>query len=59
MTGEFILVAPVLVEGAVARDVYLPNGTWVDPRQETFQGPIWLRNYSAPLDYLPYFTKTA
>ncbi|KAK9700828.1 hypothetical protein QE152_g31004 [Popillia japonica] len=30
MLGEDILVAPILEEGAVTRDIYLPAGTWED-----------------------------
>ena len=29
LLGDFLLVAPVLEEGAVKRDVYLPRGRWV------------------------------
>ncbi|KAL1454224.1 hypothetical protein WDU94_010499 [Cyamophila willieti] len=60
LLGEDILVAPVLSEGAVARDIYLPEGQWRDgvlPEQTVYNGPKWLRNYSAPIDVLPYFFK--
>lgn len=30
LLGDRILVAPVLDEGAVSRDVYLPPGQWTD-----------------------------
>lgn len=30
LLGEKILVAPVLTEGAVSRDIYLPSGTWYE-----------------------------
>ncbi|CAG9116661.1 unnamed protein product [Plutella xylostella] len=54
--GETILAAPVLIEGAVTRDVYLPAGSWRDGNSgATVQGPTWLRDYPAPLDTLPYF----
>ncbi|XP_048484586.1 myogenesis-regulating glycosidase isoform X1 [Plutella xylostella] len=56
LLGETILAAPVLVEGAVSRDVYLPAGSWRDGNSgATVQGPTWLRDYPAPLDTLPYF----
>ena len=29
LLGDFLLVAPVLEEGAIKRDVYLPRGRWV------------------------------
>ncbi|KAG7198471.1 hypothetical protein KM043_005853 [Ampulex compressa] len=60
LLGENLLVAPVIAEGAVSRDVYLPRGRWVDGNnRRIYNGPIWLRDYPAPLDILPYFLKTA
>jgi len=58
MLGDSILVAPVVLEGAISRDIYLPVGTWrsgVD--NATFTGPRWVMNYSAPLDVVPFFIK--
>ncbi|CAB3244189.1 unnamed protein product [Arctia plantaginis] len=56
LLGEKVLAAPVMVEGAVARDIYLPRGNWRDGKTgELVQGPVWLRDYPAPLDTLPYF----
>ena len=49
-------------QGAVVRDIYLPRGQWydeVDPDHPTYTGPLWLRDYPAPLDTLPYFTRIA
>jgi hypothetical protein len=44
-------------EGAVTRDVYLPEGYWKDMNLGLYySGPTWLRDYPAPLDTLPYFT---
>ncbi|CAL8070663.1 unnamed protein product [Orchesella dallaii] len=60
MLGDNILVAPVVEEGAVSRDIYLPRGTWrsaVDSVVHT--GPTWLRNYPAPLNVAPFFIKIA
>ncbi|XP_072938350.1 myogenesis-regulating glycosidase-like [Epargyreus clarus] len=59
LLGEDILVAPVLEEGARSRDIYLPEGTWLeegDP-ERIHIGPIWIKNYPAPLDVLPYFVR--
>jgi len=59
MLGENILVAPVVEEGAITRDIYLPRGSWTDGVLGTIlTGPLWLRNYSAPLDIVPYFIKS-
>ncbi|XP_045450289.1 myogenesis-regulating glycosidase-like [Melitaea cinxia] len=61
LLGENILVAPVLTEGATSRDIYLPVGTWFeegDP-ERVHEGPVWIRNYSAPIDILPYFVREA
>ncbi|XP_050299314.1 myogenesis-regulating glycosidase-like isoform X2 [Anthonomus grandis grandis] len=58
LLGDSILVAPVMEEGATARSVYLPNGTWLDGTDgtTTYDGPITL-NYNAPLNVLPWFIK--
>lgn len=59
LLGEDILVAPVLVEGMVSRDVYLPRGVWTDQNYgDTHTGPIWLYGYPANLSILPYFTRS-
>lgn len=58
LLGENILVAPVLVEGKVSRDIYLPVGEWVDQNGKPYTGPIWLKDYPAELSVLPYFIKS-
>lgn len=59
MLGDEILVAPVLEEGQAARNIYLPEGKWIDQKDGTIhQGPMWLNNYEAPIDVLPYFIKS-
>ena len=62
MLGSDILVAPVVYEGAVKRNVYLPKGTWrvEKGRQgvpETITGPQLLTDWPAPIDTLPFFVK--
>ncbi|XP_049939047.1 myogenesis-regulating glycosidase-like [Schistocerca serialis cubense] len=60
LLGEDILVAPVIYHKNTDRDIYLPKGTWrdeVDPEHPTIEGPTWLRDYPAPLNTLPYFTR--
>ncbi len=55
--GPSLLVAPVMEEGAVARDIYLPAGHWRDwwegVNSPVIQGPVWLRKYPAPLQEKP------
>lgn len=59
LLGDDIIAAPVIVENARARDIYLPTGTWVDGNShETHIGPKWLRNYAVPLSMVPYFTRS-
>ena len=60
LLGSDLLVAPVMEEGAVSRDIYLPRGEWRDandPDGTVIKGPLWIENYSAPLFVLPYFVK--
>lgn len=59
MLGDTILSAPVIKPGETKRDVYLPEGNWRDGNDEskTYTGPIWVRDYEAPLNILPYFIK--
>ncbi|XP_030026572.2 myogenesis-regulating glycosidase [Manduca sexta] len=58
MLGEGLLAAPVVEEGAVSRDIYLPSGSWRDGNSgDVYEGPRWLRDYPAPLDVLPYFIR--
>lgn len=55
MLGPDVLVAPVVEQGAVTREVYLPEGCWqhVDSGQ-SFNGPMDI-TVDAPIDALPYF----
>ncbi|KYM97553.1 hypothetical protein ALC62_11847 [Cyphomyrmex costatus] len=58
LLGESILVAPITEEGVESRNIYLPKGRWFDMnREKTYEGPIWLQNYYAPLEILPFFKK--
>lgn len=58
LLGEDILVAPVIEEGANSRDIVLPKGSWKDGNNGTiYEGPQILKNYSAPIDVLPFFIK--
>ena len=62
MLGDNILVTPVIEEGAVSRDIYLPKGTWQSNSAtgpSNFTGPMWLRSWPAPIEVLPFFRRVA
>ncbi|MGJ8669953.1 MAG: TIM-barrel domain-containing protein [Oceanococcus sp.] len=55
MLGPDVLVAPVIEQGAVTRDVYLPLGCWQHVDSSiSFEGPADV-TVDAPIDSLPYF----
>ena len=55
--GKNLLVAPVLEQGAVSRDIILPEGEWVDINNpaKSYTGEI--SAYPAPLEILPMFVR--
>ena len=52
------MVAPVMQQGAVSRDITFPEGTWVDINhpEKRYQGHTTV-NYAAPLEVLPLFAR--
>ena len=57
LLGDALLAAPVLDEGAVARPVYFPEGTWAELwTGERIVGPV-TRRVDAPLDMLPLYAR--
>jgi alpha-glucosidase len=56
--GENLLIAPVVEEGATAREVYLPKGTWIDYNdpEKVFEGEQTVV-YNTPLEVIPMFVK--
>ena len=57
MLGDKYMIAPVLVEGARSRSIYLPTGKWkYAPTGEIFDGGKELV-FEADLSVLPYFEK--
>ncbi|GHV16496.1 hypothetical protein FACS189425_00880 [Clostridia bacterium] len=59
MFGRELLVAPVISEGAEARDVYLPQGAWSDFwTGELFEGGRTI-NVACGFDTIPVFKKQA
>ncbi|ESO95785.1 hypothetical protein LOTGIDRAFT_116491 [Lottia gigantea] len=58
LLGNDILVAPVVIQGDLSRDIYLPAGRWQDKLRNTVRdGGKWLTNYKASLYELPYFIR--
>ncbi|MFJ6521592.1 TIM-barrel domain-containing protein [Streptomyces filamentosus] len=58
MSGDSLLVAPIVTDTTTRDGIYLPAGTWTDYwTGKTYNGPGWLNGYSAPLDTLPMFVK--
>ena len=57
LCGDVLLVAPVLEEGATARSVYLPAGTWYDFWTDArYEGPARIE-VEAPLSRIPLFVR--
>ena len=55
LIGNNLLVAPMLQRGR-KRDIYLPEGFWLDKKTETiYTGPQWIKDYTVQLDEVPYF----
>ncbi|XP_065079534.1 myogenesis-regulating glycosidase-like [Ochlerotatus camptorhynchus] len=60
LLGDDVIAAPVIKENARSRDIYLPEGEWVDGNLDDLHvGPMWLRDYEVPLSMLPYFVRKA
>ena len=60
MLGGSLLVAPVVEEGAIARDVYFPAGaTWYDVWSGTPYAGGQTTNISAPIGSPPVFSRDA
>jgi alpha-D-xyloside xylohydrolase len=55
--GEAFLICPVLNSTGM-RDVYLPEGTWVDFwTGEVLAGPRWIRKIRSPLSRIPLYAR--
>lgn len=59
LLGPDLLVAPVLVEGATSRDVYVPEGAWFDVwTGEAVDGPGWVE-LEGPIGAPPVLSRGA
>jgi alpha-D-xyloside xylohydrolase len=57
LLGPSLLVAPILEEGLMSRQVYLPRGTWYSFWTDTpYEGGRWI-HVPTQLDSLPLFVK--
>ena len=56
--GHDVMVAPVMQQGAVSREITFPEGTWVDINhpEKRYAGHTTV-NYSAPVEVLPLFAR--
>ena len=56
--GRDVMVAPVMQQGAVSRDITFPDGTWVDINNPArrYAGHTTV-NYAAPVEVLPLFAR--
>lgn len=58
LSGEDFLVAPVTADARERDDIYLPEGRWTDYWSgRTYEGPVTLDDYDAPLGTLPVFVR--
>jgi alpha-glucosidase (family GH31 glycosyl hydrolase) len=56
--GNELLVAPVTNDKDNSRDIYLPEGRWIDWwNDKEYVGPQTIKAYDAPLDKMPIFVK--
>jgi alpha-glucosidase len=56
--GKELLIAPVVKKGAITKQVYLPEGQWIDFKdgKTVYEGEQTI-TYPAPLDVTPVFVK--
>lgn len=58
MYGKELLIAPVFKKGAVTKNLYLPEGNWIDynDKRTVYTGEQWI-TVDAPLHKIPMFVK--
>lgn len=55
--GDSLLVAPVIEEAAISRNVYLPEGKWIDLwSEEIYEGPAYITCVT-DVDQIPVFVR--
>lgn len=58
LVGDEYLVAPVMNQGAISRDIYFPEGKWRDQFQNEsriIEGPCWVKGYAVSIEELAFF----
>ncbi|GAB6028996.1 hypothetical protein CHUAL_004785 [Chamberlinius hualienensis] len=59
LVGLTYLVAPIIQPGVTQRNIYIPEGTWLDMLLGgNVTGPIWLNDYPVALQEIAYFENT-
>ena len=56
--GPDLVVAPVLRQAAITREVHRPEGTWRSDDGSLIQGPTTI-SVATPLDRIPRFARTS
>lgn len=59
MSGEWLLIAPIFDNSDVKKEIYLPEGKWIDFwTLKEYQGSNYLKGYICPLNRLPVFIRS-
>ncbi|MFB1081608.1 TIM-barrel domain-containing protein [Jeotgalibacillus sp. JSM ZJ347] len=58
MFGENLLVSPIVEQGATSRELYLPEGEWIDFFYGAQRSGNQMITYSAGVDDIPVFVKS-
>ncbi|MBL8028212.1 MAG: hypothetical protein JNL74_17445 [Fibrobacteres bacterium] len=59
MLGADLVIAPVLSEGKVTRDLHLPDGIWLDAWTGKLIEDSFIKDYPAPLPGVPLFVRAS
>jgi alpha-glucosidase len=57
LLGKEILIAPLWSDTTFFRDIYLPEGEWIDFSDDSTYSGMQTINYYAPIDKVPIFVK--
>ena len=52
------MVAPIVDPNITKRDIYIPNGTWLDTfSNKSYSGKFWLKDFNVELGQVAAFIK--